>query len=41
MTESEVRRVFEGMNAAQLVGGFAPHKPIMALLLLEMIANWS
>jgi putative restriction endonuclease len=39
MTESEVRRVFEGMNVAQLDGGFALHKPIMALLLLEMIAN--
>jgi predicted restriction endonuclease len=39
MTESEVRRVFEGMNVAQLDGGFAPHKPLTALLLLEMIAN--
>lgn len=38
MTRSEVVRLFEGINCARIGDGFAPHKPIVVLLLLEMLA---
>jgi putative restriction endonuclease len=39
MNEREVVQSFTEMNCARLDDGFAPHKPILILLLLEMIAR--
>lgn len=37
MTESEILQQFSAINCARLGNGYAPHKPILILLLLEKI----
>jgi predicted restriction endonuclease len=39
MTRSEVLSTFTNVNCARIDAGFAPHKPITILLLLEMVAS--
>jgi hypothetical protein len=39
MTRREVSELFEQINCARLGDGYAPHKPILVLLLLELIAR--
>jgi predicted restriction endonuclease len=39
MTDGEVLRLFETVNCARLGTGYAPHKPIVMLLALEMLVH--
>ena len=39
MTNSEIRKLFSSINCARLGVGYAPHKPILILLLLDRILN--
>ncbi len=39
MTNSEILKLFSSINCARLGDGYAPHKPILILLLLERILN--
>jgi len=39
MTNSEILKLFSSINCARLEDGYAPHKPILILLLLERILN--
>ena len=39
MTNSEILKRFSSINCARLDEGYAPHKPILVLLLLERILN--
>ena len=39
MTNSEILKLFSSINCARLGDGYAPHKPILILLLLEKILN--
>jgi predicted restriction endonuclease len=39
MTNSEIFKIFSAINCARLGEGYAPHKPILILLLLERILN--
>lgn len=39
MTNSEILKLFNSINCARLGNGYAPHKPILILLLLERILN--
>jgi len=39
MTNSEILNLFSSINCARLGDGYAPHKPILILLLLERILN--
>ena len=39
MTNSEIIKLFSSINCARLGDGYAPHKPILILLLLERILN--
>jgi len=39
MTNSEILKLFSSINCARLGDGYAPHKPILILLLLERIIN--
>jgi predicted restriction endonuclease len=39
MTNSEILKLFSSINCAKLGDGYAPHKPILILLLLERILN--
>jgi predicted restriction endonuclease len=39
MTNSEILKLFSSINCARLADGYAPHKPILVLLLLERILN--
>ena len=39
MTNAEIFKLFSAINCARLGDGYAPHKPILILLLLERILN--
>jgi len=39
MTNSEILKLFSSINCARQGDGFAPHKPILILLLLERVLN--
>ena len=39
MTNSEILKLFSSINCARLGVGYAPHKPILILLLLDRILN--
>jgi hypothetical protein len=39
MTNSEILILFSSINCARLGDGYAPHKPILILLLLERVLN--
>ena len=39
MTNSEILKLFSSINCARLEDGYAPHKPILILLLLERMLN--
>ncbi len=39
MTEAEIIKLFTSINSARQGTGYAPHKPILILLLLEKILN--
>lgn len=39
MTNSEILNLFRSINCARLGDGYAPHKPILILLLLERVLN--
>ena len=39
MTNSEIVKLFSSINCARLGEGYAPHKPILILILLDRILN--